>query len=165
MEGKAQNPRWGTAGGKAGVWTPGREELGAGRIGLTHSSVPQSMLLSPMPTQPPHPVPAARRPPPAVRRKRPGDSAQGGEPGPAPLRPRPLQTPSRPHRLSHAPARSPRIAHGRWGLTRRRGPKDAPPPLKGPSPPDATGPTPLKDPHPFSKSPGTLLSSQPLPPP
>lgn len=60
MEGKAQRPSR-VLQGKAGVWTPGREELGAGRIGLTHSSVPQSMLLPPMPTPPPHPVPTARR--------------------------------------------------------------------------------------------------------
>lgn len=51
--------------GEMGRLNPVREEHGAKPIELTHSSVPQSMLLPP---RPPRPVAVARHPPPAAGR-------------------------------------------------------------------------------------------------
>lgn len=75
-------------GQSGGGLDPGQPEVATKPIGLTHNSVPQSMLLPPpRPPPPPRPVPAARRP-------RRGDSAQNGTPRPAPPQPN-MTTPTR----------------------------------------------------------------------
>lgn len=78
-----------------GRLNPVREERGAKPTELTHSSVPQSMLLPP---RPPRPVAVASHPPrgDCLRRR---------------ARPRPLTARPRPFKLCHAPppARNPKM--------------------------------------------------------
>lgn len=146
-----------------GFWTTVREELGARQIGLTHSSVPQSMLLPPRTpprTPPPRPVRVARHPPPAagrfsLRRR---------------ARPRARQGPAH-SRLSHAPSDSVTPSARAEpeqlpkGGAQGGGTNGCPaPPLKARCHPTAQN-RPLKGPRLISKILGPLLSSPPLPRP
>lgn len=140
-----------------GSGTPGREELGVKE--RTHPQFGAPIHAAPpRPTPPPHPVPAARRRRETQPRARSPTPPQG---------PRPLQALPRPVH-SATPPSTLEPWHGPLSKTpsKEAGPNGRPAPSKGMRHPTATGQTdPLKDPHPFSKSPGTLLSTPFLPRP